>query len=76
MSFGILKFDKMATKFKMTSETYSFLILLSKLQFSTDFKKLNAFEASLLLLLLLLLLKIQNGGFFEDDVIFEEKRFF
>jgi hypothetical protein len=39
MSFGLLKFDKMATKFKMASETCIFLILLSKLQFATDFKK-------------------------------------
>jgi hypothetical protein len=64
MSFGFLEFDKMATKFKMAAGTYISLILLSNLQFSTDFKKLyrkNFFS------------KIQNGGFFEDDVIFEKK---
>jgi hypothetical protein len=44
MSFEPLKFDKMATKFKMASETYIFLILLSKLQISTDFKKLECIQ--------------------------------
>jgi hypothetical protein len=49
MSFGLLKFDKMATKFKMASDTYIFLILLSKLQFSTDFKKLECIRSVFLL---------------------------
>jgi hypothetical protein len=35
----------MAKKFKMASETYIFLILLSKLQFSTDFKKLECIRS-------------------------------
>jgi hypothetical protein len=44
-----LDFDIMATKFKMASETYSFLILLSKLQFPTDFKKLECIRSVFLL---------------------------
>jgi hypothetical protein len=77
MSFGLLEFDKMATKLKMASETYIFLILLSKLQLSTDFKKLECIQSVFLLSNFyrkkLFFSKIQNGGFFEDDVIFEKK---
>jgi hypothetical protein len=49
MALGLLEFDKMATKFKMASETYIFLILLSKLLFSTDFKMFGSmiFDISL-----------------------------
>jgi hypothetical protein len=32
----------MAAKFKMASETYVSIILLQKLQFSTDFKNIEA----------------------------------
>jgi hypothetical protein len=37
----IWDFKKMAAKFKMASETYTFVILLSKLKFSTDLKSLD-----------------------------------
>jgi hypothetical protein len=43
--FEILKFAKMTKKFKMVSETFIFLILLSKLQFSTDFKNLECIRS-------------------------------
>jgi hypothetical protein len=69
----------MATKFKMASETYIFLILLSKLQFSTDFKKLECIRSVFLLSNFYrkyFFSKIQNGGFFEDDVNFEKKSTF
>jgi hypothetical protein len=61
----------MATKSKMASETNIFLILLSKLQFSTDFKKLECIHYGKNLVS-----KIQKSGFFEDDVIFEKNDFF
>jgi hypothetical protein len=79
MSFGLMKFDKMATKFKMASETNNFFILPSKLQFSTDFKKLECIRSAFLLSNFYrkhYFSKIQNGGFFEDDVIFEKKSTF
>jgi hypothetical protein len=69
--FGSLSFDKVAAKFKMASVTCTFVILLSKLQFSTDFKCIQ----SVFLLsnfCRIFFSKIQNGGIFEDDVIFEK----
>jgi hypothetical protein len=44
--FGILKFDQMAEKFKMAPKTKISVILLSKLQFPTDFRNLDCVEAS------------------------------
>jgi hypothetical protein len=70
--FGILKFAKMAEKLKMASETKIFVIFLSKLQFSTDFKNLDCVRS----FRKKTFSKIQNGGFFEDDVIFGDKSTF
>jgi hypothetical protein len=63
----LLKFEKMAKNFKMASETYIFLFLLSKLQFSTDFKKLERIRSVFLLSNFYrkkLFSKIQNGYFY------------
>jgi hypothetical protein len=71
--------DKIVEKFKMASETCFFVILLPKLQFSTDFKNLDCIRSVFLLINFCrknLFSKIQNGGFFEDDVIFEKKSTF
>jgi hypothetical protein len=40
----------MAAKFKMASETYVSIILLQKLQFSTDFKNLEVFSVAISIL--------------------------
>jgi hypothetical protein len=42
---GHLRFERLTTKFKMASETNIFLILLSKLQFSTDFQNLECIRS-------------------------------
>jgi hypothetical protein len=48
-----------------------FLILLSKLQFSTEIKNLERIQS--IFLLYNFFSKIQNGGFSEDVVIYEKK---
>jgi hypothetical protein len=60
----------MAEKFKMVSETCIFEILLSKLQFSTDFKNLDCIRSVFLLsnFLDFCSFKVKNGEFFEDFV--------
>jgi hypothetical protein len=65
----------MAKIFKMASETCIFVILVSKLQFLTDFKNLDYIRSVFLFSNFcgFFFSKIQNGGFFEDDVIFEKK---
>jgi hypothetical protein len=66
-----LGFDKMATKFKMASETYIFKYSFQSLNFQLISKNLNASEASFYYKMFILknyFSKIQNGEFFEDDV--------
>jgi hypothetical protein len=72
--FGSLGFKKMDAKFKMASEIFIFVVLLSILQFLTDFKNIECIQRVFLTsnLSIFFFSKIQNGGFFDDDVIFEK----
>jgi hypothetical protein len=66
----------MAEIFKISSETCIFVILVSKLQFLTDFKNPDCIRSVCLLFIFCrknFFSKIQNGGLFEDDVNFDKK---